>query len=86
MSENNGFDNMIGPVFMPDGNGSFVPCPFVLTEQEAIRFLRLDVNGPKKPELTLRHYRHKNKLEGTQIGNRLRYTLKDLLKFLEKNT
>ncbi len=26
---------------LPDGNGGFVPCPAVMTEEEVIRFLRI---------------------------------------------
>lgn len=31
---------------LPDGNGDFTPCPELLTEDEIIRFLRFDGNGP----------------------------------------
>ena len=71
------------PAVLPDGNGGFTPCPELLTEDEAIRFLRLDDDGPAKPELTLRYYRQKNKLKGTQIGKRILYTRKALQEFLE---
>ena len=31
-----------GPLaVLPDGNGGFVPCPAVMTEEEVIRFLRI---------------------------------------------
>ena len=71
---------------LPDGNGGFTPCPELLTEAEAIRYLRLDIDGPAKPENTLRYYREKKKLKGTQIGKRLLYTRKALDEFLEKMT
>lgn len=29
------------PTVLPDGNGGFVPCPAVMTEDEVIRFLRI---------------------------------------------
>ena len=51
---------------LPDGNGGFTPCPEVLTEEEAIRYLRLDVGGPKNPVGTLRYYRFRGKLKGTR--------------------
>lgn len=69
-----------GPLFMPDGR----PAPSVMTEAEAIRLLRIDVDGPKKPELTLRHYREKGKLKARRIGRHLRYTGKEIMKFLEE--
>ena len=71
---------------LPDGNGGFTPCPELLTEAEAIRYLRLDIDGPAKPENTLKYYREKKKLKGTQIGKRVLYTRKALDQFLEKMT
>lgn len=67
-------------VFFPDGR----PVPEVLTEQEAVEFLRLDVDGPKHPEQTLQYYRSEGLLKGIQIGKRLRYTKTEMLKFLER--
>ena len=74
------------PAALPDGNGGFTPCPELLTEAEAIRYLRLDIDGPAKPENTLRYYREKKKLKGTRIGKKLFYTRKALDEFLEKMT
>jgi len=53
-------------------------CPELLTEEEAIRYLRLDVDGPEKPELTLRRYRDLGLLRGVQVGRNLRYRRIDL--------
>lgn len=58
----------------------------VLTEDEAIHFLRLDVHGPTKPARTLRHYREKGLLRATRIGRNLRYPEKELLRFLDQVT
>lgn len=74
------------PAVLPDGNGGFSPCPELLTEAEAIRYLRLDIDGPAKPENTLRYYREKKKLKGTRIGKRVFYARKALDEFLEKMT
>ena len=60
------------------------PVPDVLTEQEAIHFLRLDVDGPKHPELTLQYYRREGLLKPVKLGKRLRYTKTELLNFLER--
>jgi len=73
-------DKFINTVFSPDGT----PVPEVLTEQEAIHFLRLDVDGPLHPELTLQYYRKEGLLHAVKIGKRLRYTKTELLKFLER--
>jgi len=70
----------LGPAYFPDGN----TVPDVLTEQEAIHFLRLDVDGPKHPELTLQYYRREGLLHAVKLGKRLRYTKTELLKFLDR--
>ncbi len=57
--------------------------PDLLTEQEVIRFLRLDTDGPKHPEMTLQNYRQQGLLRATKVGKRLRYRKTELLKFLE---
>jgi len=49
---------------LPDGKGGFTLCPELLTEEEAVRYLRLDNNGNWKQ--TLRYYREKKKLRGTR--------------------
>lgn len=72
------------PAVLPDGNDGFTPCPELLTEDEAIRYLRLDILGPAKPENTLRYYREKKKLKATKIGKKLRYSRKALNDFIEK--
>ncbi len=61
-------------------------CPELLTKDEAIRYLRLDEDGPAKPELTLRHYREKGLLLGTKVGRHLRYRRIELDRFLAKKT
>lgn len=61
-------------------------CPELLTEDEAIRYLRLDVDGPKKPKLTLRYYREKGLLRGTKVGRRMRYRRVELDRLLENLT
>lgn len=74
----------VAPAVLPDGNGGFAPCPELLTPKEAANYLRLDLNG--NWQNTLRYYREKKKLRGTQIGKRVLYTRKALDEFLEKMT
>lgn len=69
-------------IFMKVGE-TIVPAPEVLTEEEAIQFLRLDQDGPKNPQITLQYYREQGLLRACQIGKRLRYTKVELLRFLE---
>jgi hypothetical protein len=63
-----------------------VPVPDLLTEEEAVKFLRLDIDGPKDPSATLKHYRDKKLLRGTRIGRKYRYSRLELLKFIELAT
>ena len=62
------------------------PCPELLTPEEAIRYVRLDVNGPREPELTLRRYRELGLLRGTRVGRRILYRRVELDRFLAKQT
>ncbi len=69
-----------GIAVLPDGT----PCPAVLTEAEAIRYLRLDVDGPKKPSNTLKYYRDKGLLRAVRIDSNLRYPRTELDAMVEK--
>ena len=76
-------DNLnYGTVYLPCGR----PAPALLTEIETIKFLRLDVDGPEHPELTLQYYRQQGLLRPTKVGKKLRYRLSELLRFLEEQT
>jgi len=79
MKENNGNICQNPISFFPDGT----PVPDLLTAQEAIHYLRLDIDGPKNPHLTLRHYRDHDLLRATRVGKKLRYQRTELLKFLD---
>ena len=67
-------------VYMPDGR----PCPPVLTEEEAIRFLRIDTIDLKHPEHTLRRYRDAGLLRCVQISKRIFYPVDELLVFIQR--
>lgn len=62
------------------------PCPELLTQEEAIRYLRLDLDGPRKPSLSLRRYRELGLLLGTQVGRRILYRRVELERFLARKT
>jgi len=72
------------PAILPDGNGGFTPCPELLTEDEAIRYLRLDIDGPHNPNGTLKYYRDQGVLRAVRIGRNLRYPRKELDQMVEK--
>lgn len=77
------------PAVLPDGNGGFTPCPELLTEEEAIRYLRLDTIQIKNPTATLRRYRETGMLRGVQVSKRIFYKRTELERFvvqlMEKN-
>ena len=58
----------------------------LLTEEEAIRFLKLDDGTTKHPESCLAYYRSEGVLRATRVGKKLRYLKSELLKFLEIQT
>jgi len=62
------------------------PCPDVLTEEEAIRYLRLDTVEIKDPGATLRRYRDSGLLRATQLSKRLFYRRVELECFLKRQT
>ncbi len=70
---------------LPDGNGGYEPCPPLLTENEAIRFLRLD-KQKANPKNTLKHYRERGLLRASVIGKNLFYSRKSLVEFLDRLT
>ena len=73
-------------VVLPDGNGCFTPCPELLTEEEAVRYLRLDGIDIEDPANTLRYYRKKGLLQATQVGKCIRYRRIELERLLERLT
>ena len=70
----------ISTAYMPDGT----PAPYVLTSEEAIKFLRIDTNGTKHPEATLEHYQQEGLLFPVTIGKCRKYPLPELLRFIDR--
>lgn len=64
--------------------GTSIPVPFVCTEAEAIRVLRLDETAVGDPGRTLRYYREQGHLKAVQVGRSRRYTLPSLLALVER--
>ena len=58
----------------------------LLTEPEAIRYLRLDTVNIANPSATLRRYREMGILRATQVSKRLFYLRQELDRFLERLT
>lgn len=74
----------LGPVLPGDPPA---PCPELMTEEEAIRYLRLDtIAGLRNPRETLARYRATGALRGTQVSKRIFYRRVELDRFLERLT
>ena len=86
MGSRTDMNGLLHTPILPGPDGECRPCPELLTEQEAIQFLRLDVDGPEKPTKTLQYYREQGLLRATRVGRRLRYQRKELLEFLDRLT
>jgi hypothetical protein len=71
---------------LPDENGGFTACPALLTEDEAIRYLRLDTLGRKHPAKSLQYYRERGLLKATRISNVNLYLRESLDEFLATMT
>ena len=77
---------ILGPPVLPDGRGGYTPCPSLLTEEEAIRYLRLDTLGRKDPAKTLQYYRERGLINATRISNVNFYLRSSLDEFLANVT
>lgn len=80
-TNNRGATSSVLPVGPPS------PCPELLTEEEAIRYLRLDtITGLRNPKETLARYRASGMLRGTQVSKRVFYRRVELERVLERPT
>ena len=61
------------------------PCPELLTEPEAIRYLRLDLIDVEDPANTFRYYRNRGLLRATQVGKCVRYRRVELDRLTDVN-
>lgn len=71
---------------LPNSEGGHEPCPHLLTEAQAIRYLRIDTLKVKNPAKTLERYRALGHLKATRIGNVNFYTIESLDEFLATMT
>ncbi len=85
-NNNNEYNKVIavGVAVLPNGDRGYTACPELLTEDEAIRYLRLDANGCNNPKATLKYYRDQGVLQAVQIGKKLVYPRKELDSMVEK--
>lgn len=75
---------MIRPVCMPDGKGGTMFAPELLTEEEAIRFLRFRDIGVKIPKRALSNLRHTGRLGVVRQCRKSMYPLQELLRYVQE--
>ncbi len=74
------------PAILPNSDGGYEPCPNLLTEAQAICYLRIDTLKVKNPAKTLEYYRAQGHLKATRIGNVNFYARESLDEFLATMT
>ena len=79
-------ESPLSPVAYLPGPGGPQPCPDLLTAEEAVRYLRLDLLKLADPLETLARYRAEGRLRGTQVGRAVRYRRIELERFLDRQT
>ena len=71
---------------LPDGNGGFVSCPELMTEEEVIRYLRIPEISKAKPHNTIENLKRMRSFPTLSICNKVLYPLEAVRKWLENNT
>lgn len=76
--------SVVQTIYLPrTGDEAPEPAPYLLTEAEVIRILRLE--KCPHPSNTIRYYRDRGMLKAVQVGKNVRFTLPDVLEFIENS-
>ena len=60
------------------------PCPRLLTEEEAVIYLRLDKTKVRNPHRAFAKYRERGLIKGYRVGRSVRYRPEDLEAFIDR--
>ncbi len=73
---------------IPDGNGSFVPCPELMTEQELIHFLRIpEISTANDYSNTIANLKRMHDLPRIHLCGKTLYPTREIMKWItEKST
>ncbi len=78
---------LAAPAVLPDGNGGFVPCPELLTEEELIRFLRVsEVSQAKDAHNVVENLKRMHGLPRIHICGKPLYPLEAIRKWIRERT
>jgi len=81
------FPELVLPTVLPDGNGGFVPCPELLTEEELIHFLRIpQITSAKDYHNVVENLKRLRQLPRIHICNKTLYPKKAIEKWIEQET
>jgi hypothetical protein len=76
---------MPAQVIMPDGDGRFVPCPELLTEDDLILFLRIPaITSADNYHNVIEHLKRARNLPRIYICNKTLYPLRAILEWIDR--
>jgi len=77
----------LAPAVLPDGNGGFIPCPELLTEEELIRFLRIsEVSQAKDHHNVVENLKRMHDLPRIHICGKPLYPLDAIRQWIRERT
>jgi len=72
---------------LPDGNGGFVPCPELLTEEELVRYLRIpEVSGAKDYHNVIENLKRMHDLPRIHVCGKPLYPREALRQWIQEKT
>ena len=81
------FTELIATAVLPDGNGGFIPCPELLTEEELIVFLRIpQVSKARDYSNVIENLKRMHDLPRIHICGKTLYPRKAIQEWIEKKT
>lgn len=80
-------DMVITPYVLPDGNGGFLPCPELLTEEEVVAFLRIpQVSKSRDYHNVIENLKRMRGLPRIHICGKPLYPREEIMKWVRENT
>jgi hypothetical protein len=80
-------DAFLSPAILPGGNGGFVPCPELLTEEELIAYLRIPhVSNSKNYHNVIENLKRVHDLPRIHICGKPLYPLEEIREWIREKT